>query len=91
VVQIFLDAITEFVFKYPSYMIDSESATGELSYDSDDDLNIDRNGEGTLIIGTELSIILYHCIYSEDRTSQNTAYPRNLIWLVCKYGGVPCC
>lgn len=46
------DAETKFVFKYPSYMIDPESAAGKLNYDSDDDLDVDRNAEGVLVIGT---------------------------------------
>jgi hypothetical protein len=43
-------------------MIDSESATEELSYDSDNDLDIDRDAEGTLVIGIELLNIVHRCI-----------------------------
>jgi len=43
-------------------MIDSEFATEELNYDSDDDLDVDREGEGTLVIGIELLILMHHCI-----------------------------
>ncbi|RLU18044.1 hypothetical protein DMN91_010286 [Ooceraea biroi] len=56
------NAVTKFVFKYPSYMIDSsESAAGKLSCDSDDDLDVDRDREGVLMIehsvSTELDLV----------------------------------
>lgn len=55
------NAVTKFVFKCPSYMIDSKSATDTLNYDSDDDLDVDRDKEGIILIehsvSTELNLV----------------------------------
>lgn len=59
-----LDAVTKFIFKCPSYMIDSKSATDTLNYDSDDDLDVDRDREGIILIGIK---VLFHV--SECRSS----------------------
>lgn len=55
------DAVTKFAFKCPSYMIDSISIAGTLKYDSDDDLDVDRDREEILLIGkiNEKLIIAY--------------------------------
>lgn len=37
-----------------------ESADDKLTYDSDDDLDVDRNGEGILVIGTEIQLCVIH-------------------------------
>nr|XP_050860915.1 methyltransferase-like protein 22 isoform X2 [Vespula vulgaris]XP_050860916.1 methyltransferase-like protein 22 isoform X2 [Vespula vulgaris]XP_050860917.1 methyltransferase-like protein 22 isoform X2 [Vespula vulgaris]XP_050860918.1 methyltransferase-like protein 22 isoform X2 [Vespula vulgaris] len=46
-------AITQFIFKCPSYMIKSKSKSKikAIEYDEDDDLNIDRDEESVLYIG----------------------------------------
>lgn len=44
------DAVTKFAFKCPSYMIDSQTAA--LNYDSDEDLDVERDREGIILIGT---------------------------------------
>lgn len=48
-----LGAITQFIFKCPSYMIKSKSKSKikAIEYDEDDDLNIDRDEESVLYIG----------------------------------------
>lgn len=60
--QLISDAVTEFTFKCPSYMIEAESSAETLNYDSDDDLDVDRDKEGVILIGTEL-IIVYSRVY----------------------------
>lgn len=56
------NAVTEFTFKCPSYMIEAASTAEPLNYDSDDDLDVDRDKEGVILIGTE-SIIVYSRVY----------------------------
>ncbi|XP_071629169.1 methyltransferase-like protein 22 isoform X1 [Temnothorax longispinosus] len=55
------NAVTKFVFKCPSYMIEAEFTAGTLNYDSDDDLDVDRDREGVILIehsvSTELSLV----------------------------------
>ncbi|KAL0103413.1 hypothetical protein PUN28_017585 [Cardiocondyla obscurior] len=55
------NAVTKFVFKCPSYMIDRESTPGMLNYDNDDDLDVDRDREGIISIehsvSTELNLV----------------------------------
>ena len=46
----FLAAISKFIFKYPSYMI-KPKCLNDLIYDNDDDIDIDRQQEGKLLIG----------------------------------------
>ncbi|XP_011163804.1 methyltransferase-like protein 22 isoform X2 [Solenopsis invicta] len=52
---------TKFAFKCPSYMIEADSTVGTLNYDSDDDLDIDRDREGIIVIehsvSTELNLV----------------------------------
>lgn len=43
-------------------MIDSESTEETLNYDSDDDLNVERDREGTIQIGAELIIVSRTCL-----------------------------
>jgi len=43
-------------------MIETESTARTLHYDSDDDLDIDRDREGVILMGTEL-IIVYSRVY----------------------------
>nr|KAF7410908.1 hypothetical protein H0235_013515 [Vespula pensylvanica] len=54
-------AITQFIFKCPSYMIKSKSKIKAIEYDEDDDLNIDRDEESVLYIehsvSTELQMV----------------------------------
>lgn len=50
------DTATKFAFKCPSYMIEADSTVGTLNYDSDDDLDIDRDREGIIVIGTKLVV-----------------------------------
>ncbi|KAF7386842.1 hypothetical protein HZH66_011294 [Vespula vulgaris] len=56
-------AITQFIFKCPSYMIKSKSKSKikAIEYDEDDDLNIDRDEESVLYIehsvSTELQMV----------------------------------
>lgn len=52
--QLISDAVTKFAFKCPSYMIGAKSTAGTLNYDSDDDLDVDRDREEVILIGTEL-------------------------------------
>ncbi|XP_012231614.2 methyltransferase-like protein 22 isoform X2 [Linepithema humile] len=53
------NAVTKFAFKCPSYMIDSQ--TEALNYDSDEDLDIERDREGIILIehsvSTELNLV----------------------------------
>ncbi|XP_018370565.1 PREDICTED: methyltransferase-like protein 22 isoform X2 [Trachymyrmex cornetzi] len=55
------NAVTEFTFKCPSYMIETESTAETLNYDSDDDLDVDRDKEGVILIehsvSTELNLV----------------------------------
>ncbi|KYN40400.1 Uncharacterized protein C16orf68, partial [Trachymyrmex septentrionalis] len=55
------NAVTEFTFKCPSYMIEAESTAETLNYDSDDDLDVDRDKEGVILIehsvSTELNLV----------------------------------
>ncbi|KAG5343429.1 MET22 protein, partial [Acromyrmex charruanus] len=55
------NAVTEFTFKCPSYMIETESTAEMLNYDSDDDLDVDRDKEGVILIehsvSTELNLV----------------------------------
>ncbi|XP_076247337.1 methyltransferase-like protein 22 [Calliopsis andreniformis] len=44
------NAITSFIFKYPSYMIKSECTGNTITHDSDGDLDVDRQREGKLVI-----------------------------------------
>ncbi|XP_035728352.1 methyltransferase-like protein 22 isoform X2 [Vespa mandarinia] len=54
-------AVTQFVFKCPSYMIKSKSTIKMIEYDKDNDLDIDRNEETVLYIehniSTELQMV----------------------------------
>ncbi|KMQ98072.1 methyltransferase-like protein 22-like protein [Lasius niger] len=55
------NTVTKFTFKCPSYMIDSGSTEETLNYDSDDDLDVERDREGTIQIehsvSTELDLV----------------------------------
>ncbi|XP_011061470.1 PREDICTED: methyltransferase-like protein 22 [Acromyrmex echinatior] len=55
------NAVTEFTFKCPSYMIEAASTAEPLNYDSDDDLDVDRDKEGVILIehsvSTELNLV----------------------------------
>lgn len=55
------NAVTKFAFKCPSYMIEAESTIRTVNYDSDDDLDVDRDKEGVILIehsvSTELSLV----------------------------------
>ncbi|XP_070158868.1 methyltransferase-like protein 22 [Polyergus mexicanus] len=55
------NTVTKFTFKYPSYMIDSRSTEETLNYDSDNDLDVERDREGTIqiehSISTELNLV----------------------------------
>lgn len=48
---IFLDAISSFIFKYPSYMIKPKCLNNIISHDNDNDIVLDRQQEGKLLIG----------------------------------------
>lgn len=72
-------------------MIDTTNET--LNYDSDDDLDVERDREGTIQIGAELIVVSRTCyyivyirIYTQIAYLQNIAYPRSSIWSVCKCG-----
>jgi len=43
-------------------MIEAETTAETLNYDSDDDLDVDRDKEGVILIGKE-SIIVYSRVY----------------------------
>lgn len=45
-------------------MIDSGSTEETLNYDSDDDLDVERDREGTIQIGAELITASYTCCIS---------------------------
>lgn len=62
--QLVSDAVTKFTFKCPSYMIEAESTTGTVNYDSDDDLDVKRNKEGVILIGIGINyrVFLYKYI-----------------------------
>ncbi|XP_011708072.1 PREDICTED: methyltransferase-like protein 22 isoform X2 [Wasmannia auropunctata] len=55
------NAVTKFAFKCPSYMIEAESTGGTLNCDSDDDLDVDRDREGAILIehsvSTDLNLV----------------------------------
>lgn len=52
-------AISKFIFKYPSYMI-KPKCLNDLIYDNDDDIDIDRQQEGKLLIEHHISTELQH-------------------------------
>ncbi|XP_076639713.1 methyltransferase-like protein 22 [Colletes latitarsis] len=54
------NAISSFVFKCPSYMIKPKSTNSNIIQDSDDDLDIDRQEEGRLLIEHHISTKLQH-------------------------------
>lgn len=54
------NAVTTFVFKYPSYMIQLKNVNNVITYDNDGDLDIDRQKEGRLIIEHYVSTRLQH-------------------------------
>lgn len=41
-------------------MIEAEFTAGTLNYDSDDDLDVDRDREGVILIGIELIIMYFY-------------------------------
>ncbi|XP_011861497.1 PREDICTED: methyltransferase-like protein 22 isoform X2 [Vollenhovia emeryi] len=55
------NAVTKFAFKCPSYMIEAEFVAGMLNYDSDGDLDVNRDREGAILIehsvSTELGLV----------------------------------
>ncbi|XP_012249240.1 methyltransferase-like protein 22 [Bombus impatiens] len=53
------NVISSFIFKYPSYMIKPECLNG-LTRDNDDDINIDRQQEGKLLIEHHISTELQY-------------------------------
>lgn len=50
------DAVSKFFFKYPPHMRKSrlDKAGGVLEFDEDGDLLLDRNEEGTILIGEKI-------------------------------------
>lgn len=74
-----LDAISQFTFKCPSFMIDFKSIAKELNYDSDDDLDIDRDREGILLIGIKLIIVYYYIYMHSKLFSQSIVRLQNSI------------
>lgn len=72
-------------------MIEAESTTRTVNYDSDDDLDVERDKEGVILIGTEL-IIVYSCInIFNGLYLQSIAYLQSSVWSVCKYGELLYC
>ncbi|XP_033195711.1 methyltransferase-like protein 22 [Bombus vosnesenskii] len=53
------NVISSFIFKYPSYMIKPE-CLNDLTRDNDDDINIDRQQEGKLLIEHHISTELQY-------------------------------
>ncbi|CAK9811058.1 Methyltransferase-like protein 22 [Anthophora plagiata] len=53
-------AISNFIFKYPSYMIKSKCLDNIITYDNDDDMDIDRQQEGKLLIEHYISTELQY-------------------------------
>ncbi|XP_031830769.1 methyltransferase-like protein 22 isoform X2 [Nomia melanderi] len=53
-------AISSFIFKCPSYMIKPDFTNNIITHDSDDDIDIDRQTEGKLIIEHRVSTNLQH-------------------------------
>ncbi|CAK9823900.1 Methyltransferase-like protein 22 [Anthophora retusa] len=53
-------AISSFIFKYPSYMIKPKSLDNIITYDDDDDMDIDRQQEGKLLIEHYISTELQY-------------------------------
>lgn len=43
-------------------MIEAESTIRTVNYDSDDDLDVDRDKEGVILIGTKLNVCVFSCI-----------------------------
>lgn len=87
----FIDVISSFIFKYPSYMIKPECLNG-LTRDNDDDINIDRQQEGKLLIGINLyieltryqktlfNVINYILIFLEHHISTELQYVGLQVW-----------
>lgn len=67
-------------------MIEAEFTAGTLNYDSDDDLDVDRNREGVILIGIGLIIMYFYVINISELYLQNIAYLQSSVWSVCKCG-----
>ena len=54
------NAVSKFVFKYPSYMIKPKYVTDIVTLDSDNDLDVDRQEEGKLVLEHRVTTNLQH-------------------------------
>ncbi|OAD57570.1 Methyltransferase-like protein 22 [Eufriesea mexicana] len=54
------NAISSFIFKYPSYMIEPKDLHNIITHDDDDDIDIDRQQEGKLLIEHYISTELQY-------------------------------
>lgn len=65
----FLGAVTNFIFKYPSYMIKPKYINEGIIYDKDDDIDVNRQQKGKLGIGIVL-ISMIDCVHQNCLTVQ---------------------